>query len=183
MCLFLRIGLGRDGDQAFLDVILDEFDLRRFLPADCPECLVRGHLTGVIGYFLARDTNTRVAVYSSWHDTVLARTFLKVDPEIFATSLAAMTDPLHSAYPDRFRRFITAGTQHTALLADATGIIGTDLGAVELPEGALGELLGGDLVIGGLDSTELENTTMGTWLKGFIDNDPSIWRDMVAPLP
>jgi hypothetical protein len=174
------IGLGRDGDEAYMDVVLDEFNVRRFLPDDCADCRADGHITGLIGYFLARDDNVRVGMYSSWYDSVLATTFLQVPAAQFADGLDAQSQALHDAWPDRFRRFIADGNQHTSLLGDPTGIIGSDLGAVELPDGALARLLGGDLLIRGLTATQVGDVTMAAWLTGLIDNDLDVWVDLQA---
>jgi len=173
------IGLAREDDRAYLDVILDEFNLRRFLPQECPECVSRGHLIGLVDYLLRRDPQLRFGHFSSWYDTVLSRTFLQVEPAIFAQSLERETDHLRSAHPDRFRRFIVDGFQHTSLLANASGIVGQDISAVELPEGALGRLLGGDLKIGGLESTVIGDVSMGRWLAAFIEHDLEAWSDLV----
>jgi len=175
------IGIAKNGDNAFLQTILDEFDLDRFIPEDCPTCTDNGHITGVVGWFLERDANTRVGLFSSWYDSVLANTFLRVPPEDFADALKAQTDLLEQAFPDRFRRFIVDGVQHTSLLADASGIIGEDLNAVELPPDALDNLLGGGLEIGGLATTDIDGVTMGTWLGALIDNDLSVWVDTLEP--
>ncbi|MGK0361933.1 MAG: hypothetical protein ACI9U2_004253, partial [Bradymonadia bacterium] len=98
----------------------------------------------------------------------------------FADGLDAQSQALHDAWPDRFRRFIADGNQHTSLLGDPTGIIGSDLGAVELPDGALARLLGGDLLIRGLTATQVGDVTMAAWLKGLIDNDLDVWVDLQA---
>lgn len=55
-------------------------------------------------------------------------------PEAFRADLLSETDALHAEHPDSYRRFLYAGRAHTALLGDVTGIIGSDVGAVELPE-------------------------------------------------
>jgi len=120
-----------------------------------------------------------MGTYSSWHDSVLAKTFLSIDPAQFAEDLEVETGKIREAHPERFRRFITAGTQHTSLLGDATGIIGRDISAVELPEGALQNLLGGDLLIQGLVDTTVEGVSMGEWLQGLIEDDSEVWRDLL----
>lgn len=174
------IGLAKDGDQAFLDNLMEEFNVARFLPADCPSCTDRAHLTGLVGWFLGHDDNARVGMFSSWYDSVIARTFLGIPSEDHAISLEAQTELLRDAYPDRFRRFIVDGVQHTSLLGDATGIIGTDLTAVELPPDVLGELLGGDLVIEGINDTAVDGLTMAEWLAALIANDLDSWVDAIA---
>ena len=175
------IGLARQDDDGFLQTILTEFNLERFLPPDCPSCTAGGHMTGVVSWFLDRDENSRVALFSSWYDSVLANTFLKVPPAAFADALLAQTDALHERHPDRFRRFIVDGVQHTCLLANATGIIGEDINAVELPPDALSSLLGGGLEIGGLGTTIIDDMTVGEWLEAFIANDREAWSDRLAP--
>lgn len=173
------IGLARDGEQTFIDVLLDEFNVRRFVPKDCADCIDRGHLTGIVGYYLGRDSNTRVGLSSSWYDSVLSKTFLKTDPKLFAQSLKTQTDKLHKAYPKRFRRFVIDGTQHTCLLGNPTGIIGADLSAVELPTGSLAELASGGLVIQGINKTTMGGLSIAKWLTALINNDLSIWQDVI----
>lgn len=172
------IGLAHDGDPTYIQTAIDEFNLERFIPADCDECVTSGHLTALVGWYLERDPGVRFGLYSSWHDSVLASTFLQVPRADFAAALRSETDALHAAYPDRFRRFINDGTQHTALLGDPTGIIGTDINAVELPPGALQELMGGDLVIGSLENTTIGDLNMATWLEALIDGDLDVWVDV-----
>lgn len=175
------IGLGRDGEVGYIDTILAEFAVAGFLPADCSDCRVGGHITPLIDWYLARDANVRVGLYSAWYDAVLTNIFLQVEPARFADALQQQTDALHAAWPDRFRRFVTADTQHTSLLGNPLGIIGADLNAVELPEGALDQLLGGDLVIQGMVETRIGELTLAAWLGGLIDDDRSVWVDTVAP--
>ncbi len=175
------IGLGRAGETDYIDTILAEFGVADFLPADCADCRVDGHITALIDWYLARDPNVRMGLYSAWYDSVLADIFLQIAPERFADALAEETRALNAAWPDRFRRFITDGVQHTSLLGNPLGIIGADLTAVELPEGALEELLGGGLVIEGMVATEIDGLTMAAWLGGLIDGDLDVWVDIEAP--
>lgn len=172
------IGLARHGDPDYIQLPVDEFDVARFIPDDCERCITSGHLTGVISWFLDRDDNVRVGLFSSWYDSVLSRTFLQVPAAQFAEGLRVETDAVHAAHPDRFRRFIIDGTQHTTLLDDVTGIVGSDLTAIELPPGAFQDLLGGDLVIGGMESTAIGELTMGEWLGAMIENDLGVWVDV-----
>lgn len=175
------IGLARDGEADYLETILDEFQVRRFLPDACAGCTEGGHLTGLIDWYLARDPNVRVGMFSSRYDAVLANVFLQVEPARFAAALERETTTLRLAWPDRFRRFITDDTQHTSLLGDPTGIIGSDLSAVELPEGALQQLVGGDLVIRGMAETQIGDLTMAAWLTGLVEDDRAVWVDVAAP--
>jgi len=171
------VGIARDGDMAYTQVLLDEFNLDRFIPEDCPDCLDNGHMTGILGWFLERDPNARIGMYSSWYDGVIAGVFLRIPGERYATALKAQTDRLYEAYPDRFRRFIMDGVQHTTLLGDPSGIIGSDLGAVELPPGALTDLMS-NVVLGGLDETRIGELSFSAWLAALIDNDLDAWIDV-----
>lgn len=175
------IGLARDGDVGYIDTILEEFAVAGFLPSDCAGCRVNGHITALVDWYLARDPNVRMGMYSAWYDSVLANLFLQVEPARFADALERESRALHAAWPDRFRRFIADGRQHTSLLGNPSGIIGADLDAVELPEGALEQLVGGDLVIRGLSATEVDGVTMSTWLRGLVEGDLSVWVDIEAP--
>jgi len=173
------IGIAREGDEEYIRKPLEEFNALRFIPEDCEGCLVTGHLTSLVGWFLKHDPQVRIGLFSSWYDSILADLFLQIPPEEFADSLQSQTDLIHAEYPERFRRFIKDGTQHTALIADATGVIGTDIGKLEYPEDALGGLLNGGLIIGSLSDTEIEGVTMSQWLSDLLDNNLNGWVDLL----
>lgn len=174
------IGLARDGEADYIETILAEFAVGEFIPSDCDGCTANGHITQLIGWYLARDPNVRIGMYSAWYDAVLANTFLQIEPSRFADALARESRALAAAWPDRFRRFISADTQHTSLLGNPSGVIGSDFSAVELPEGALQRLVGGDLVIRGMSETQIDGLSMATWLAGLIDGDLDVWVDVEA---
>lgn len=174
-------GLARAGDPGFLQLVIDELNMASLVPDDCERCVTSGHLSPLVAWWLERDPNVRVATFSSWYDTILGDVFLQVSGAQWADALAAESDLLHDAFPDRARRFIVDGVQHTSLLGDASGIIGEDLTAVELPPDALADLLGGGLVIGGLETTEQDGVTMAAWLSAMIEGDLDNWRDIVGP--
>jgi hypothetical protein len=172
------IGVAKDGDDAFVTDLLDEFRIARFIPKDCDGCLDRGHMTGVAGYFLQRDPGVRFGTYSAWYDGVLSSIFMQIPGERFAKGLREQTDRLAAAYPDRFRRFVTDGVTHTTLLGDVTGIIGTDIAAVEVPAGLSPALLA-SVEIGSIKTMESGGVAEAAWLKGLIDGDLQAWVDVV----
>lgn len=179
------IGIAREGEDEYIQVLLDEFNLNRFFPDDCPDCLRNGHITGVLTYFLDHDDNSRAGMFSSWYDSILANVFLQIPGDQYADSLEAETDRLREVYPDRFRRFIIDGTMHTTLLGDPSGIIGSDIMAVELPPDTLPKLMSG-LIIGALDKTEIGDVTFLNWFTALIDNDLDSWVDILeerGPVP
>ena len=174
------IGIAKDGNDAFVQGLLDEINISRFIPKDCADCLQNGHMTGILGYFLQRDPAVRIGTYSSWCDGVLSAIFMQIPGTQFAKGLAEQTDRIAAAYPDRFRRFITDGQTHTTLLGDVTGIIGTDINAVELPAGmSITNLASVD--IGSLKTMKSGNLAESAWLAALIAGDLATWVDVKEP--
>ncbi len=167
-------GLGKPGDEAFLSGVLDELNIRPLIPAACPDCLARGHVTGLIGYELERDPNLRVAMFSSYEDFVISDVFLQVTPTAYHAALLDETSRLAAAHPERLKRFFVAGAVHTTLLGGVDGLIGDDLKAVKLPPGAAAKL--GDIKIGGMDTSVVRGVTFATWLGAALD-DAAGWDD------
>ena len=175
------IGLARTADAEYITLPLEEFKAEDFVPAECEDCIVSGHLTPLVGWMLDQDPGLRVGMYSSWYDGILAAVFLQIPWSDFADALKTQSDALAKGYPDRFRRFITDGTQHTALIGDASGVIGTDITKLEYPEDALSTLVGGTLVLGRLETTEVDGVSLATWLQGMLENDAEVWVDRIEP--
>ena len=173
-------GIARDNDPAYLRAILTELNIARFIPADCAECTDRGHLTGLLGYLLRRDPGVRVGIYSSWYDSLIAKLYLQVSASRFASALKQQTDALRAAYPDRFRRFITRGIQHTVLPGVSSAFRGTDPGAVEIPPAALWTLMT-SVRLGNMRQTRIGEVTIAAWLRALIENDTDTWVDTLEP--
>ncbi len=171
-------------DPTYVQDLLTEQGSIGFIPEACPDCLDDGNVTRVIDWWFAQDDNVRVGVFSSWYDAVIGDVFLQLPPATFRDELASATAALHDAWPDRYRRFLIDGRMHTTLLGDPTGIIGSDLGAVELPPDAFSLLT--DLELGGLDTTEQDGLAIATWIEGLVDGDLDVWVDVQAaagPVP
>lgn len=171
------IGVARGNDPSFVDGLLDEFNARRFVPADCPDCVGDGHITGFVRYLLDRDPNVRVAAISSWDDFVMGDLFLKLEPAEFRDALRVESDGLHAAHPERYRRFFYAGRAHTALLGDPTGIVGRDLASVELPPEAPESLA--ELSLESLTTANVEGARLETWLRALLAGDLSTWTELL----
>jgi hypothetical protein len=172
------IGLAKDDDPEYIRGVLDELNLSRFIPPDCEHCLDHGHLTGLLGYLLDRDPQVRVGMYSSWYDTILTSLYLQVPAEQFATGLQQQTDRIHAAHPTRFRRFITDGIQHTAIVGKSSAIFGTDWGALEVPQQLWPTFLRTRVNVGKLKDTRIGGLTMAAWLAALVNNDPQVWVDI-----
>ncbi len=175
------LGLARADDRSFIDTILREFNVERFVPPDCTDCRRNGHLAAVAGWYLDRDPDARVAHFSSWYDTIIGRTFLQVEATELRDAIKTETERLSAAHPERYRRFIVDGIRHTTLLGNPAGIVGTDISKVELPEGALQTLLGGGLELGNIHETELEGISIAAWTAAMLAGDKATWRDLVEP--
>lgn len=162
------VGVARGAaDPAFLTTLIDEHGSGAFVPDDCPTCLADGHITPLVSWWLGRDDRTRVGVYSSWYDLIIGKVFLQVPAEQFRADVETQTEAVRDAFPDRYHRAIEDGVTHTALLGDPTGIIGSDLGAVEIPASALTALTSLDL--GSLSETEIDGVRIADWLSAWID--------------
>lgn len=171
------IGVARADDPAFVARLVDEFGARDFIPEECDGCLDDGHITELVRYLLDRDPQVRVAAITSWYDYVVAQVFLMSTPEAFRDALDAETTALHDAHPDRYRRFVFDGEAHTALLGDVTGIVGRDLGSVELPPGAATLL--SRVEISSMYERTIDGVTLATWVGAMVSDDDDAWRELL----
>lgn len=170
-------GIAMDGEPDFLLQLLDEFNATRFIPDECTGCLDDGHIVPLVAWTLDRIPDLRIGVFSGLQDSVLAGIFLDVPPEDYQHALLRETDAVHAAHPDRYRRFFIEGRMHTTLIGDPSGIIGTNLGAVELPPG-IGTRLA-SISLGRLATTvDHEQRPISRWLQALIDNAED-WTDTV----
>lgn len=172
------LGLGHPDQPEFVGGILEEFNARRFIPSDCPDCLADGHLTGLVKYGLANDPALRVAAISSWDDLIIGHIFLQLDPQTFRDAVETKTGALHDAFPDRYRRFIYPGRAHTALLGDPTGIVGDDVTSVDLPPDSVTLLSG--ITLESLMTARVGDVTLSSWLRAMLDGDDTAWSDTLS---
>ena len=170
------VGVARTGEPEFIESILDEQGISPLIPASCESCTSDGHITRLVRWILERDTSLEVAVFSSLHDSVMTDVFLQVEPEAFEAAVLAESGALHERFPDRYRRFLIEGKEHTVLLGNPTGVIGDDLEGLEASDGALAGLA--NITLGGLDRTDMAGTTVGAWLKAFVTHAED-WTDRV----
>ena len=87
------------------------------------------------------------------------------------------TDALHDEHPDAYRRFLYAGAAHTALLGDVTGIIGSDVGSVELPEDT--SVLS-SLELERIETATIDGIVLRDWIAAMLAEDDAGWADLVA---
>ena len=175
------VGLARPDDPAFLATIAAEQNVLRLIPSTCEACLTDGQLTPLVAWTLERDPEVRVAVFSSYYDTIIGAIFLGLPADTFRDLLLAETGAVHDRFPDRYRRFLANGVTHTSTLGDPTGIVGSDPAAVEMKL-KLFDLLG-ILDIGGLERTAVGDVRMADWLKAFVTDAPDWVERLDEPGP
>jgi hypothetical protein len=94
----------------------NDWQFGQFYPASCTECSEFGQQTAIIDWRLANDSTIRESFYETDGDAT-NRFFTKVPTQaLYRMLILSEHDPLHAAYPDRYKRFIVSGdTTHTAL--------------------------------------------------------------------
>jgi hypothetical protein len=152
------VGLGLDGDPAFIEGIVEEFNAGALLPASRPDLTAEGHLTPLIGWQLEQDEDLEVAAFSSYEDVIISGMYLGVDGWKFNLWLEEQLGLLHTAQPERFQSFLVEGVIHTTLLGDPSGFI----------EGDPDELEWAASFLGSIDTTAVGDVTVADWMGEMI---------------
>jgi len=165
------VGVGRssvDGVQR----MAEEWNSGSSIPRSCEGCFDRGHLMPLLGWQLERDDNVRAAMISSFGDFVIAATFLGISEEAFETALFDESEAIRERFPDRFKRFLYAGTKHTAIPVDST----TDLReAIDLDIDLDIEFL--EQILGRFDETKIGGVSVADWVGDMVHEGD--WDDLV----
>ncbi len=111
------VGLAKPNDPSFVNGLLDEFNISRFIPASCVDCTANGHVTRLIDWELSRDRKLRVAALSSLEDLVIGQVFLRLPPADFEAALTSETAWLADRHPGHYERFLYPGRGHTLIHA------------------------------------------------------------------
>lgn len=178
------VGVAHPENPSFVSDLLDEFGARRFVPDDCPTCIADGNVTGLVDYALDHDPNLRIGVITAEYDYVISHVFLGLAPDVFRSDVIAATDPIQAAHPDTYRRFVFLGDAHTATLGSLTGLVGTDLGHVELPPDSATLLA--NIQLESTHTASSRGVLLDTWLRAFLAGDLEGAADLVdgpGPLP
>lgn len=112
----------------------------QYVPADCSDCTSQPAYLADWG--LTRDPMFRAALFEYQQDGVI-RFFLQLSGPAFQSLLEAVSGDIHARHPDRFRRFLKAGSSHTVL---------------ELP---------------GFYSVAVNGITVRDWTADFLDDGPA----------
>jgi hypothetical protein len=93
-----------------MDLILDTWNIRQFLPADCPLC--NEQLIYLYDWMLTQDDRLNVGLFSAYQDAVIGQFYLQMDPNDFQDHLVSTSDRIHQKHPNTFKRFFIEGNSH-----------------------------------------------------------------------
>jgi hypothetical protein len=166
------VGIGVPDEDGVANLTA-EYNAGALLPASCVDCFNRGHLLPLLGWYLERDPNVRAGIISSFGDFVIAATFLGISSDAFEAALRSESGALAARFPDRFKRFLYAGTKHTTIAVDASSDLreAIDIG-IELDIEFL------EMILGRIDVTAIGDVTVLDWVTGMIDGGE--WNDLVS---
>ena len=167
-------GLGKPEDPGFVTSLLAEWNIAHLLPASCVDCVADGNLTKLIAWGLDQDPTIEMGTISSYGDFVIGTTFLGIGPDAYGEAVRAATGSLAASHPQRYHRFLFAGTKHTTISIDSTtNLDDVDFNGLPL-SGGLGEILGR------FDVTAVEGVTVADWVGYLVAGSP-MWVDELAP--
>jgi hypothetical protein len=175
------VGIARGPDDpGFVFGLVEEWGATELLPEGCAGCLDGGHLVPVVEHHLEQDPGVRMGVFGAWYDSIIGDVFLDVTPTQHRDMVEIETSRAHAAHPDRYRRFLIDGRMHTTLLGDASGIVGSNLDALEYPPEILAALA--SIELGSLETTtSADGTRVADWIGALIEGDAAGWPDTVDP--
>jgi hypothetical protein len=96
-------------------LVVDEWGSTRYRPPSCEACQTPQHMSEFVKYELGHDPGLVVGDFTSWEDSVIMRFTLNSDPAAFHALVQEQTSIPATAFPDRYKRFIINGSQHTSL--------------------------------------------------------------------
>ncbi len=143
--------IGKDQDTTFMHRAMQELDAD-LLPESCPDCVVDGHLTGLVSWALDHDPHMRLGYMGHLQDSTIGTTFLGITGPEFEVGLRREIGELIAAYPHRTNAFLVPGVEHTFVL---------DLAVV----GAAADAIAPGAMLGGMDESGTDDTgaTVSGW--------------------
>ncbi len=162
------------GAPGSLEALVEEWGSASALPATCAECFADQHLMPVIGWQLERDANLRVGIISSHQDLVIAGTFVMIPGEQFEAALIEQSERLRQRHPDRFKRFIYAGSRHTVLAIEAATDLSQAIRFTDIDPAFL------DMILGRFDVTAIDGVTVAEWVTSMVGEVG--WDDRVSSM-
>ena len=107
------IGIGDPDHPEARRASMLEWNSAQFVPASCSACQDSAHLTPWMIWNMQHDPGLKLALFSAYQDSVISGTFLMMEPSAFERALREQTEQVVSAAPERAKRFLIKGSQHT----------------------------------------------------------------------
>ena len=112
------VGVARPDQPAFLELLLDDWNIGAFLPESCPECIADdGHFSDYHIWQMNEDPDARRGMLSYSYDTVFADFFLMIGQQAWEEALYPEMQQLEDAHPERSKYWIPIGAGHTFVQA------------------------------------------------------------------
>lgn len=108
--------------------VFGEWGATEFIPDGCEACNTTPHLTQWMSWYLEHDPTVKLAMFSSYEDSVIAGVFLMLDPALFKQLLLEETETVVETAPARAKRFLVSGSQHTVRDIHGTAVDGLSFG-------------------------------------------------------
>ncbi|MEM1418322.1 MAG: hypothetical protein AAGH15_25730, partial [Myxococcota bacterium] len=157
------LGIARDGEPDFIEGLLEGWNALDAIPASCPECTAGGHIVELVAWNLSVDPNLRVAPITHTRDAVIAGVFLmERDLARFEAAILRETGAIAARFPERYRRFLQPGENHSVLLNAVPPVPFSFLG-----------------MLGGLEE-EIDGVSALAWITAAVAGSDA-WRDTVDP--
>ena len=86
------------------------WNVKKLIPEDCPHCA--DNLLYFYHWFLFKDSNVKVGLYSSYEDFIISSFYLNMNSSAFKDYLLFSSTFIYDSFPDRFKRFFVNGTSH-----------------------------------------------------------------------
>ncbi|MEM7138485.1 MAG: pectin acetylesterase-family hydrolase [Myxococcota bacterium] len=156
------IGIIRDGQPDFITDLLDGWNALSIVPESCTDCISDGNVTGFIRWNLENDPNLFMGPITHTQDAIISGFFLREDPDVFQAAVLRETGELAEAFPQRYRRYLQAGSNHSVMLNSGP--------VVPFLTGMLGSLV----------DEEIEGVTPLEWITEGVQQTDA-WQDTVDP--
>lgn len=88
-----------------------EWNTDELIPSSCERCTSGMALSELLRWTLEHDSQVRISLASYMQDRVISQ-LLGLGGAQYGEKLLALSAELHTAYPERFRRFLLPGTGH-----------------------------------------------------------------------
>jgi hypothetical protein len=107
------VGLFNPTQTTLFQHILTTWNIKAIIPSDCPKC--NQQMTYLVDWALNYDTNVDFGFFSYYNDAIIGSVFLQMNTADFRNLLMSVTNDIHNAHPDNFKRFFVNGSMHTIL--------------------------------------------------------------------